>query len=178
MLPYTGSLPQNLVDAAVGLLGQAWSVATAPAGALPADVLPIGKQIVTIRANDLSEAGLRVLIGEQPVKAVEDLVFDFYGSDVAHAGFDDLRRRSTQGLQPELRSCRHFCNGSGGAGDPAVPGRVCRPRNVPSGPCLGHHVRSAGPRHDHRCSEQQNRRPARDGQVQGNPVCGPAPLER
>jgi hypothetical protein len=61
-------------------------------------VLPIGKQIVTSRAYDLSEAGLRVLIGEQSVKAVEALVFDFYGSDVYHRGFDDLRRKSTQGL--------------------------------------------------------------------------------
>src|SRR5574341_1228922 len=98
ILPYTGSLPTGIVEAAVGLLGQAWSVATAPTGALPPDVPPIGKQTVTLRANDLSEAGLRILYGEQPVKAVEDLAFDFLGSDNAVAGFDSLRRRSTQGL--------------------------------------------------------------------------------
>lgn len=98
VLPYTGSLPQDLINSAVGLLGQAWSVATAPTGALSSDILPIGKQIITNRANDLSEAGLRVLIGEQTVKAVEALAFDLYGSDVANRGLDDLRRRSTQGL--------------------------------------------------------------------------------
>ena len=98
VLPYTGSLNEDLVNAAVGLLGQAWSVATAPAGALPADVLPIGKKTITARANDLSEAGMRVLIGDRPVKAVEDLAFDFIGSDNANPGFDSLRRRSTQGL--------------------------------------------------------------------------------
>jgi hypothetical protein len=98
IIPYTGSLPPDLIDAAVGLLGQAWSVATAPAGALPADVLYIGKQTVTQRANDLSEAGLRLLIGEALVDAAADLAFDFIGSDNANNSFDNLRRRSTQGL--------------------------------------------------------------------------------
>ncbi len=97
IIPYTGSLPQNIVDAAVGLLGQAWSVATAPTGALPSDVLPISRQTIVSRANDLSEAGLRILYGEQAVKAVEDLAFDFIGSDNANVGLDSLRRRSTQG---------------------------------------------------------------------------------
>lgn len=97
ILPYTGSLPDDLITAAVGLLGQAWSVATAPAGALPASVLPISKQTVTSRAYDLSEAGLRVLIGDSLVKAAEDLAFDFYGSDVYNRGFDSLRRTSSQG---------------------------------------------------------------------------------
>ena len=98
IIPYTGELAPDLVTAAVGLLGQAWSVATAPAGALPADVLPIAKQTITSRANDLSEAGLRILMGDQRIKAVQDLAFDFLGSDNANRGFDDLRRRSTQGL--------------------------------------------------------------------------------
>jgi hypothetical protein len=97
ILPYTGDLPPDLVDAAVGLLGQAWSVATAPVGALPADVPPIAKGTVTDRAYDLSEAGLRLLIGDTPAKALEDFTFDFFGSDRADSAFDDLRRRSTQG---------------------------------------------------------------------------------
>ncbi|HEY6871279.1 MAG TPA: carboxypeptidase regulatory-like domain-containing protein, partial [Geobacteraceae bacterium] len=97
ILPYTGSLSDDLVNSAVGLLGQAWSVATAPTGALPADVLPISKQTVSNRAYDLSEAGLRILIGDTTVKAVEDLAFDYLGSDNANIGFDHLRRTSTQG---------------------------------------------------------------------------------
>ena len=99
ILPYTGSLSSDLVTSAVGLLGQAWSVATAPAGALPASVLPITKQTVTSRAYDLSEAGLRLLIGDDRLKAVFDLTFDFFGSDVYNKGFDSLRRSSTMGLE-------------------------------------------------------------------------------
>ena len=99
ILPYTSDLPADLVTSAVGLLGQAWSVATAPAGALPPDILAVTKAVVTSRAYDLSEAGLRVLIGDSLVKAVEDLTFDFYGSDVYHRGFDSLRRFSTMGLE-------------------------------------------------------------------------------
>ncbi|HZV80812.1 MAG TPA: Ig-like domain-containing protein, partial [Geobacteraceae bacterium] len=99
ILPYTGTLPSELVTAAVGLLGQAWSVATAPSGALPASVLPISKTTITSRAYDLSEAGLRVLIGDNLVKAVEDLTFDLFGSDVYNKGFDSLRRSSPMGLE-------------------------------------------------------------------------------
>ncbi len=99
ILPYTAGLAPELVNAVIGLLGQAWSVATAPAGALPADVLPIAKQTVTDRAFDLSEAGLRILIGDEPLKALQDLTFDLFGSDKGVYGFDDLRRSSTQGLK-------------------------------------------------------------------------------
>ncbi|MEJ2698984.1 MAG: hypothetical protein P8Z70_04900, partial [Desulfuromonadales bacterium] len=107
ILPYTGSMPPDLVDAAVGLLGQAWSVATAPAGALPADVPDIAKGTVTDRAYDLSEAGLRILIGDTQAKALEDFTFDFFGSDRAESAFDHLRRTSTQGkkLSQALAAC-------------------------------------------------------------------------
>ena len=98
ILPYTRGLPADLVDATVGLLGQAWSVATAPAGALPADVLPIRRQTVVNHANFLSEAGLRLLLGDTNARAVGSLAFDLLGSDSADAAFDDLRRRSTQGM--------------------------------------------------------------------------------
>lgn len=69
IIPYTGELAPDLVTAAVGLLGQAWSVATAPTGALPATVLPISESTITARANDLSEAGLRILMGDTAIKA-------------------------------------------------------------------------------------------------------------
>ena len=99
ILPYTDGLSADLIDSAVGLLGQAWSVATAPSGALPADVTYITKKHITNRAYDLSEAGLRVLIGDTMAKAIEDMTFDFFGSDKADIGFDELRRRSGQGLK-------------------------------------------------------------------------------
>lgn len=97
ILPYTGGLAPELITSAVGLLGQAWSVATAPAGALPATVLPISKSTVTNRAYDLSEAGLRLILGDSQAKAVADLAFDFFGSDQYHKGFDSLRRSSSMG---------------------------------------------------------------------------------
>ena len=108
IIPYTGSLPADLVNAAVGLLGQAWSVATAPAGALPSDVLPIAKQLITARANDLSETGIRILMGDAPAKAVADLAFDFLGAENADRGFDDLRRKSAQGLNLDLAMAAVF----------------------------------------------------------------------
>ncbi len=99
ILPYIGDFNADLSDAVIGLLGQAWSVATAPAGALPAEVLPIYKQIIVDRAYDFSEAGLRLLIGDTPVRALEDFLFDYYGSDKSDRGFDALRRTSAQGLK-------------------------------------------------------------------------------
>lgn len=108
IIPYTGSLPADLVNAAVGLLGQAWSVATAPTGALPSDVLPIAKQLITARANDLSETGIRILMGDEPAKAVADLAFDFLGAENADRGFDDLRRKSAQGLNLDLAMAAVF----------------------------------------------------------------------
>jgi hypothetical protein len=97
ILPYTGDLPPDLINAVVGLLGQAWSVATAPAGALPADVLPISKRVIVDKANNLSEAGLRLLLGDADARAIGDLAFDLLGSDEGNNAFDRLRRSSTQG---------------------------------------------------------------------------------
>jgi len=97
ILPYTGSIPADLLNSSMALLGQAWSVATAPAGALPSTVLPISKDVVSARAFSLSEAGLRMVLGDTQGKAIEDFSFDFLGSDNADNGFDSLRRQSAQG---------------------------------------------------------------------------------
>ncbi len=97
ILPYIGDLPPDLINATVGLLGQAWSVATAPSGALPADVLSISKQVIVDKANNLSETGLRLLLGDTDARAIGDLAFDLLGSDEANRAFDSLRRSSTQG---------------------------------------------------------------------------------
>ena len=53
-----------LRDAAIGLLGKAWAVATAPAAALPKDVQRFSKQIVLDRAVEVAEAGFRVSLHE------------------------------------------------------------------------------------------------------------------
>ncbi|MGE5199651.1 MAG: hypothetical protein ACM3H9_08425, partial [Rhodospirillaceae bacterium] len=108
------ALPKNLRDAALGLLGKAWAVATAPAGALPKDVARFSKQVVIDRAIEVAEAGLRVSLHEPlPVSAAQ-LLMDFAGSNVGRladlypaadqdfhlgnfTGFDALRRTSVRG---------------------------------------------------------------------------------
>ena len=57
-------LPKALRDAAIGLLGKAWAVATAPAAALPRDVQRFSKKIVIDRAVEVAEAGFRVTLHE------------------------------------------------------------------------------------------------------------------
>ncbi|MEQ1872012.1 MAG: hypothetical protein ABL961_18505, partial [Vicinamibacterales bacterium] len=58
------ALPADLRNAALGLLGKAWAVATAPSAALPKDVSRFSKQIVFDRAVQVAEAGMRVSLHE------------------------------------------------------------------------------------------------------------------
>ena len=96
---FAGTLPSDLLEAAMGLLGQAYSVATAPEGALPAGVTRISRDTVTQMATSLSEAGLRIQLGEPVLRSVEELLVDLAGSTLADAAFDSLRRQSSQGAK-------------------------------------------------------------------------------
>jgi hypothetical protein len=108
------SLPKGVREAALGLLGKAWAVATAPAGALPKDVVRFSKQIVLDRAVEVAEAGLRVSLHEPAADSAAQLLMDFAGSNYARiaelysaadqpfqrdnfSGFDTLRRTSARG---------------------------------------------------------------------------------
>ena len=85
VLPQTVKfLPDNpdLVAAAVRLLGQAYSVATAPASALPPTIARITKGYVFDRAVKLAQAGLHVRFGEEPTATAEDLLLDYLGNDI------------------------------------------------------------------------------------------------
>jgi hypothetical protein len=93
------ALPADLTEAAMGLLGQAYSVATAPEGALPPGVARIPRDTVTRMATGLSEAGLRIRLGEPALRSVEELLLDLAGSDLPDPAFDDLRLRSSQGAK-------------------------------------------------------------------------------
>src|SRR5690606_31994521 len=73
----------NLVAAAVRVLGMAYSVARAPAGALPPDVARIGRAHVFERAVKLAQAGLHVRFGEGEDAALADLLLDWLGNDRA-----------------------------------------------------------------------------------------------
>ncbi|HKY34350.1 MAG TPA: carboxypeptidase regulatory-like domain-containing protein [Polyangiaceae bacterium] len=92
-----GELPPGVVSAAMRVLGQAWSIANAPTGTLPANVLRITRAAVTTKALALAEAGLRVRFGQPDDAAVRDLAFDFYGGATLDAGFDQLLRQTQAG---------------------------------------------------------------------------------
>jgi hypothetical protein len=125
-----GSLPKALRDAAIGLLGKAYAVATAPDAALPKDIQRFGKKIVWDRGIEVAQAGFRYTLHEPLPDSAEQLLLDFMGSNYTrlaetnplpaglsiaqsdYSGFDDLRRRSVRGdvladavsniLKPEL----------------------------------------------------------------------------
>ena len=116
MLPAQAkALPIALREATLGLLGKAWAVATAPAAALPSDVLRFSRQIVLDMGVATAEAGLRLGLHEPLRDSATQLAMDFFGSTVArlpernpqpddlefaranYIGFDDLRRRSVRG---------------------------------------------------------------------------------
>jgi hypothetical protein len=74
-------LDASLRQAAIGLLGKAWAVATAPAAAVPKDLRRFSRKIVLDRAVDVAEAGLRVTLREPPADSVAQLRMDFMGSN-------------------------------------------------------------------------------------------------
>jgi uncharacterized repeat protein (TIGR01451 family) len=90
-------LPSDIVEAGMRVLGQAWSLANAPAGTLPPGVLRVTKTVVTRKALALAEAGLRVTLGESVTDALRNLVFDFYGGDAVDPAFDQLLRQTEAG---------------------------------------------------------------------------------
>jgi hypothetical protein len=110
----TAALPEPIRKAALGLLGKAWAVATAPSAALPPNVTRFTRQIIYARAIQLAEAGFRSKFGEPIDTAAFQLAFDYAGNDYARIplertpaevpleqadvrGFDDLRRQSRRG---------------------------------------------------------------------------------
>ncbi|WP_291983730.1 carboxypeptidase regulatory-like domain-containing protein [Luteitalea sp.] len=95
-------LPRPIVDAALRVLGQAWSVANAPLGTLPAGVRRISKQVVTDKALALAEAGLRQSLGQPALDALRDLLVDFHGGSPVDAGFDQLLRETDAGQAFDL----------------------------------------------------------------------------
>ena len=110
-----GSLPLPLRTAAIGLLGKAYAVATAPGAALPKDIQRFSKKLIWDRAIEVAAAGLRVGLHETKRDTASQLLMDFIGSSYGRlaerisdpealafarddlAGFDNLRRRSSRG---------------------------------------------------------------------------------
>ena len=93
------ALPTTVVDAAMRVLGQAWSVANAPAGSLPVTVIRTTKASVTHKALALAEAGLRATLGQPVGDALRDFGVDFYGGAPLDNGFDQLLRTTDAGRE-------------------------------------------------------------------------------
>lgn len=91
------NLPQTVIEAAMRVLGQAWSIANAPSGTLPSTVTRIDKSVATQKALALAEAGLRAGLGQPVPDAVRDLLFDFHGGTPVDSGFDQLLRETEAG---------------------------------------------------------------------------------
>lgn len=92
-------LPSDVVEAARQMLGQAWSVATAPRGSLPNGVLPIDKQTVVGKAIELGWAGLRIQFREERDTSLRTLVRDWLGENQVSSstGFADALRNTPAG---------------------------------------------------------------------------------
>src|SRR5262249_39021171 len=90
-------LPPAVVEAAMRVLGQGWSIANAPFGTLPPSVIRTSKRVVIQKSLALAEAALRIALGEAQADAVRDVAFDFYGGSPLDAGFDQLLRETEAG---------------------------------------------------------------------------------
>jgi hypothetical protein len=94
-------LPPNVVEAARALLGQAWSIANAPPGSLPAGVAPVRKQAVMDKAAELGVAGIRVDFGEPVTVSLDTLMRDWLGElqESPDPGFLDAERNTPSGYE-------------------------------------------------------------------------------
>jgi hypothetical protein len=107
------ALPADVRTAAVGLLGQAYALATSPV--VPVGLQPITQQIVFERVTDVARAGQRLGMHDTLVRAVEDLTLDLAGNgftrlaerfpddpdsqqhaEADYRGFDNLFRQSVR----------------------------------------------------------------------------------
>lgn len=92
-------LPPDVVEAARALLGQAWSIANAPAGSLPQGVATVTKQTVVNRAVELGIAGMRVDFGEPVMVSLDTALRDWLGELQTDTGFADTQRNTRSGYE-------------------------------------------------------------------------------
>ncbi|MCI0489699.1 MAG: hypothetical protein L0229_24180, partial [Blastocatellia bacterium] len=100
-------LPPEVVEAGRALLGQAWSIATAPRGSLPQGVTPVLRDTVAKKAAEMGVAGLRVEFGEPVEVSLQTLMRDWLGElqslpggpGTPDAGFADAMRDTVSGFE-------------------------------------------------------------------------------
>jgi hypothetical protein len=87
-------LPSHVVRAAMRVLGQAWSAATATS--LPPGVERPSTEAIFRKGLSVAEAGLRVELGQPLPEALRDLLVDLHG-DGLDPGFDQVLRETSAG---------------------------------------------------------------------------------
>ncbi|MCX6580460.1 MAG: carboxypeptidase regulatory-like domain-containing protein [Candidatus Aminicenantes bacterium] len=92
------SLPNDLINASLMLLGEAHGIATTPAGGLPQGLPYISQDTVKERAVEFAEAGQRLEYGESLINTLEVLTLDWLGSRMQEINFDILRRLTSKGI--------------------------------------------------------------------------------
>ena len=88
------ALPADVVRAAMRVLGQAWSAATATT--LPPGVERPTTNAVFLKGLSVAEAGLRVELGQALPDALRDLLLDLHGGH-GDKGFDQVLRETSAG---------------------------------------------------------------------------------
>ncbi len=88
------ALPADVVRAAMRVLGQAWSAATA--SSVPPGVERPSTEAVFRKGLSVAEAALRVELGQPLAAALRDLLIDLHG-DGLDPGFDQVLRETTAG---------------------------------------------------------------------------------
>jgi hypothetical protein len=91
-------LPDDLVNATLMLLGEAYCIATTPPGGLPEGLPYISRVLVQKRALEISEAGQHLDYGESLVNTVEHLTLNWLGNQLQDINFDILRRLTSKGI--------------------------------------------------------------------------------
>ncbi|MFC2145970.1 carboxypeptidase regulatory-like domain-containing protein, partial [Acidobacteriota bacterium] len=93
------SLPDELINASLILLGEAYSIATTPPGGLPEGLPYVNSALVKERAKEFAEAGQRYTYGDSLINTVSVLTLDWLGSRLQDINFDILRRLTSKGLK-------------------------------------------------------------------------------
>ncbi|MCP5050858.1 MAG: hypothetical protein GY940_27080, partial [bacterium] len=96
---YAYSLPDDIINSGLMLLGEAYSVATTPAGGLPEGLPYVTPDMVKIRVIDFTEAGRRLVYGDEGVKSLQVLALDWQGNVLADLPFDTLKRLTSKGIK-------------------------------------------------------------------------------
>lgn len=136
-------LPQTVVERAMRVLGQAWSLAQAPNTGLSAGVERTTATVVRRKALALAEAGLRIQLGQAVPAAVRDLVFDFYGGSPLDPGFDQALRETEAGR--DLARSLGLQLDAAAAGGPAAYERQVSQVALSAGDFLAFSVRGDAP---------------------------------